>query len=267
MNRVHPVAASGFEAQAEAYDRARPSYPPEAIAWLAESLRIGRGRTVIDLAAGTGKLTALLADLGADLAAAEPVSGMRQMLRARLPGVPVVAAVAESLPFASGSVDAVTVAQAFHWFDPDRAMSELGRVVRPGGGLGLLWNARERTADWVDRVWSVMDRVERHAPWRDDRDPAREPAGGQRWSELFLAGSGAWSGFTEATFFHSQPLSHEGVVDRVRSVSHVAALPPAEQAGVLDEVRQILRQHPDTRDQDVVEIPYRVDAMYAVRLS
>ena len=133
MGEVHEVAARGFGSGAVAYDRARPSYPPEAVAWLAEKLGIAPGRRVVDLAAGTGKLTGLLAEAGADLVAVEPVTAMRDRLRQRLPAVPLLAAVAESLPFASGSVDAVVVAQAFHWFDARQAMTELGRVVRPGG--------------------------------------------------------------------------------------------------------------------------------------
>ena len=159
------------------------------------------------------------------------------------------------------------MAQAFHWFETSEALVELGRVIRPGGRLGLIWNARERSADWVDQIWTVMDRVERHAPWRNDHEPAGSPAWGARWSALNRAAGGIWSGLTEATFFHAQALSHDGVVDRVRSVSHVAALPADRQAEVLGEVRRILREHPVTRDRDLVEIPYRVDAMYAERVA
>src|SRR5215831_12983114 len=133
MHEIHEVAASGFGAQAAAYDRARPSYPPDAVRWLAEALRIGPGRRVADLAAGTGKLTALIAGLGADLIAIEPVAAMAERMHARLPSVPLIAGVAEALPLAANSLDAVVVAQAFHWFDAEVAMAELARVIRPGG--------------------------------------------------------------------------------------------------------------------------------------
>ncbi len=265
MSEVHEIAARGFGAQAAAYDRGRPSYPPDAVRWLVTRLRIGPGRRVIDLAAGTGKLTALLAGSGADLVAVEPVGAMRDVLRARLPDVPVVAGVAEALPFAASSADAVTVAQAFHWFDARRAMADLARVVRPGGRLGLIWNERDRSHAWVDAVWSVMDRVERRAPWRDHRDGRGGP--GESWSERGLAGRDGWSPWTEATFFHVQRCTREQVIDRFRSVSHIAALPPARQRAVLAEVAAILDGHPDTRGRTALGIPYRVDALYAERLS
>ena len=261
MSEVHEVAARGFGAEAAAYDRARPSYPPDAIAWLADKLGIAPGRQVIDLAAGTGKLTAPLAETGADLVAVEPVGSMRERLHERLPKVPVLAGVAEALPMADKSVDAVVVAQAFHWFDARRAMDEIAQVVRPGGSLGLIWNARDRSLEWVDQVWSVMDRVERHAPWRDDR----EGGGGERYP----AGpnDSNWSPWVEATFFHVHQSSHEDVIDRMRSVSHVAVLPPDRQDRVLGEIRTILAEHPQTRQSATVGIPYRVDVMYAKRLG
>jgi len=270
MGEVHEIAARGFGAEAVAYDRARPSYPPDAVAWLAEKLRIAPGRRVVDLAAGTGKLTGLLADAGADLVAVEPVAAMRDRLHQQLPAVPLLAAVAESLPFASGSVDAVVVAQAFHWFDARQVMTELGRVVRPGGRLGLVWNARDRSLEWVDRVWSVMDRAERKAPWRDGPwDGAAEPGASTRRSTRRPAGTGTggWSPWVEATFSHVQRSSHEEVVDRMRRVSHIAVLPPDAQQSVLDEIRTILRENPATSDKTTVGIPYRVDAMYTERLG
>lgn len=272
---LHAVAQAGFGAQAGAYDRARPSYPPEAVAWLTANLDIGPGRRVADVAAGTGKLTALLAPAGADLVAVEPVSAMLARLRNRLPTVPALSAVAEALPFAAGSLDAVVVAQAFHWFDAGRALPELARVVRPGGRLGLAWNARARTGGWADQVWAVMDQVERQAPWRDDRaagqDAVPAPAGadaGQRWSERLITGGpgSSWSQWTEAAFYHDHALAPEDVVDRIRSVSHVAALAPGPQAEVLEEIRTILREHPQTAGRDRLALRYRTDVMYAERL-
>ncbi|MGI9004622.1 MAG: class I SAM-dependent methyltransferase [Streptosporangiaceae bacterium] len=272
---MHSVAAAGFGAEAGAYDRARPSYPADAVRWLTASLGIGPGRRVADVAAGTGKLTALLAPAGADLVAVEPVGAMLARLRARLPGVPAVSAVAEALPFAADSLDAVVVAQAFHWFDSVQALAELARVVRRGGRLGLAWNARARTGGWADQVWAVMDRVERHAPWRDDhaagQDGLPAPAGADRrlrWSERLITGDAdsPWSPWIEATFYHDHAATPADVVDRIRSVSHVAALPPGRQRAVLDEVRAILREHPQARGRDRLLIRYRVDAMYAERL-
>lgn len=252
---VHEIAATGFDAQAGAYDRARPSYPPDAVAWLADALQIAPGATVADLAAGTGKLTRLLAPLGADLLAVEPVSGMGAVLHESLPSLPLVAGTAEALPFAAGSLDAVTVAQAFHWFDADTAFAELRRALRPGGRVGLIWNARDRSEDWVDRAWSIMDRVEKRAPWREH----------EQWHDSALGARPGFGPLHEETFRHEQRLTSDGVVERFRSVSHIAVLPPAQQEQVLAEVRAVLDTHHDTRGRDEVTIPYRVDGYWCER--
>ncbi|HEX8802631.1 MAG TPA: class I SAM-dependent methyltransferase, partial [Acidimicrobiales bacterium] len=149
--RVNP-AALGFDANAGDYERGRPSYPAEAVALVVGRGGIGPGRRVLDLAAGTGKMTRLLLPTGADVVAVEPVAGMRaalERLAAASPGLEVLDGTAENLPLPDGSVDAVTVAQAFHWFDPPVALAEMRRVLRPGGHLFLVWNVRDREHDWV----------------------------------------------------------------------------------------------------------------------
>lgn len=161
---VHEIASSGFGREAEAYERSRPSYPPDAVAWLVNHLQVRRGSVVADLAAGTGKLTRLLLPTGASVIAVEPVPAMHQVLHRLLPTVPAVAGTAETMPIKSASLDAVCVAQAFHWFDADAAFSELARVLRPGGRVGLVWNARDRDIDWVRRVWAIMDEVDGQRP-------------------------------------------------------------------------------------------------------
>ena len=254
---VHDVAKLGFDREAEVYERSRPSYPPEAVAWIVENLRIRPGRVVVDLAAGTGKLTRLLLPAGASLVAVDPVVGMRDVLRRVLPTVPVAAATAEALPFGAGSVDAVCIAQAFHWFDAARAFAELARVVRPGGRVGLLWNARDRAVDWVDQVWSIMDGVEKHAPWRDH----------DRGGDKGLHERPGFGPLHQATFRHEHATTPAGVVERIQGVSHVAVLEPAEQAEVLDRIRHILATHPDTKDRGELRIPYRVDCYWLERVE
>ena len=252
---IHEVAEEGFGREADVYERVRPSYPADAVAWLVDNLGLGPGRTVLDLAAGTGKLTRLLVPVGGVVLAAEPVDGMRRRFVAAVPGVPVVAAVAEALPVSDASLDAITVAQAFHWFDPERAFDEFARVLRPRGRLGLIWNARDRSSDWVNEVWSIMDRVEKRAPWRDHEQgdsAAPRPRGG-------------FGPLHAETFRHEQSITPEGVVDRVASVSHVAVLPPAERRRVLDEVRGVLADHPDARGRSELRLPYRVDVYWYER--
>jgi SAM-dependent methyltransferase len=252
---VHEVARQGFGSEAETYERSRPSYPPDALAWLVDNVGITAGATVVDLAAGTGKLTRLLAPSGANLVAVEPVEGMWRVLVEIVPGVPVVSGTAEALPFPTGTLDAVTVAQAFHWFDAEAATAEFARVLRPGGRVGVIWNARDRSRAWVDQAWGIMDRVEKRAPWRD-HEHWRDSAGGE------------WPGFGplhEGTFHHEQRCTPDGVIDRFRGVSHIAALPPDERDAVLDELRELIATHPETRGQSELALPYRVDAYWCER--
>jgi SAM-dependent methyltransferase len=251
---VHEVAAAGFNDAAD-YEAARPSYPPDAVAWFVDNLQLGPGARVVDLAAGTGKLTRLLVSSGAELIAAEPVAGMRDIFRASVPGVPVLACTAEQLAFRDAALDAVTVAQAFHWFDHERAIAELARVVRPGGRVGLVWNARDRSVEWVDRVWSIMDRVEKKAPWRDH----------DNWRDSAFRDMPGFGPLHEGEFRHTQTVTPEAMVQRVASVSHVAVLPDGERAAVLDEVRDLLASHPDTAGRADLGVPYRVDCFWFER--
>jgi len=252
---VHEVAEEGFGREAEVYERVRPSYPADAVSWLRSNLRLEPGRTVLDLAAGTGKFTRLLVPTGAVLFAAEPVEGMRRSFAAAVPGVPMIGAIAEALPIARASLHAVTVAQAFHWFDADRAFDEFARVLRPRGRVGLIWNARDRSSDWVNEVWSIMDRVEKRAPWRDH----------ERWRDSALGDRPGFGPLHSATFQHEQPITPDGVVERIASVSHVAVLPAAERERVLDEVRTVVAGHPETRGRTDLRIPYRVDVYWCER--
>jgi SAM-dependent methyltransferase len=252
---VHEVAAAGFS-DAGDYEAARPSYPPDAVEWFVEHLRIAPGRRVVDLAAGTGKLTRLLAPTGADLVAAEPVAGMRDIFRASVPDVPIIASTAEQLAFRDGSLDAVTVAQAFHWFDHDRAIAELARTVRPGGRVGLVWNARDRSVDWVDEVWGIMDRVEKRAPWRNHDE----------WSDSAYTDLPGFGELHSARFRHLQSVTPDAMVRRVASVSHVAVLPEPERTAVLDEVRTLLATHPNCAGRPQLSVPYRVDCFWFERI-
>jgi SAM-dependent methyltransferase len=251
---VHEVAAAGFDDPRD-YEAARPSYPSDAVTWLRANLRLEGATRACDLAAGTGKLTRLLVGSTSGLFAIEPVPGMRAVLRGLLPDLPIAAGAAEALPVATARLDAVTVAQAFHWFDFEAAVTELARVLRPGGRLGLVWNARDRSREWVDLVWSVMDRVEKRAPWRDH----------ENWRDSAARSMPGFGPLHDAQFFHEQALGPNDVVRRVASVSHVAVLPDPEREAVLDEVRGILATHPDTRGRASVAIPYRVDCFWTER--
>jgi len=156
-DEVHSRARS-FDAAAEAYERGRPGWPPEAIEIAARRLGLERGAAVLDLAAGTGKLTRRLAGRFGSVTAVEPLAGMRAVLEERIPFVRVLAGTAEAIPLGDASVDAVFVAEAIHWFDPAAAVAEIARVLRPRGGAAVLYNR----LDWQDEATS----------WRAEADVA-----------------------------------------------------------------------------------------------
>ena len=236
---VHEVAARGFRS-AQAYERARPEYPEAAVAALVTALSLGPGTTVVDLGAGTGKLTRSLVPTGARLVAVEPLAGMRSELARAVPAARVVAAPAEALPLAGGVADAVVAAQAFHWFSGAEAVAEIHRVLRPGGCLGLVWNELVWSLPWVARLGAILDPLAGSVPrfrtgrWRRSLDR----------SDLF--------GPLEARRFpHSRPLGRESVVEWVATTSFVAVLPEEEKAGVLRRVAAAVSAEPEP-----VDVPY-----------
>ncbi|HEU4384737.1 MAG TPA: class I SAM-dependent methyltransferase [Anaeromyxobacteraceae bacterium] len=250
---IHPAARAGFAAGAEIYQRSRPDYPAAALEWLARELALGAG-PVLDVAAGTGKLTRQLRPLAPHLVAVEPVAAMRRVLSAALPGVSVVGGRAEALPFRSAWAGAALAGQAFHWFDGRAALEELHRVLWPGGGLGLLWNHRDESVDWMRRLTEIVEPVAGDAP--------RFRSG--RWREAFAA-QDLFGPLQEATFDHAQTGSPELVVERVASISFVAALDESRRESLLDEVRRLLATHPDTCGQGAIRLPYRTLACWARR--
>jgi SAM-dependent methyltransferase len=230
---IHP-SARGFEAAAADYDHARPEYPAAVAGWLVERLELRPGRRVVDIAAGTGKLTRLVAVSGAHVIAIEPVAGMRSRLAAALPRVQLLEGVAEDIPLGDGSVDAATVGQAFHWFDGDRALAEIHRIVRPRGRLAVVYNRR----DLEDPLHASIEAI--ISPLRGET-PAHRLG---RWRAAFDR-TRIWKEVDELELAHVQQLDREGVVRRVASTSFIAALPSDQRADVLDQVRALVRRHPE----------------------
>jgi SAM-dependent methyltransferase len=228
VSRIDPVAAAGFARAADVYERARPSYPDEAIAWIVAQTGLGPGGVVVDLAAGTGKLTRLLVPTGAQVVAVEPVREMRDKLAATSPGAEALDGTAESLPLTDGSADVITVAQAFHWFEPDAALPELHRVLRPGGLLVLVWNMR----DLDDPLQAAIEEL---------LLPFRRSAGAQRYGvwRAPLERSPLFGPSTEASFRYDHPSTADDLCDRVASTSFIAAMEPGERDRLLVRVRAL----------------------------
>lgn len=252
-DRIHESAARGFEAAADRYERGRPGYPDEAVATLVRELGISEGRDVLDLGAGTGKLTELLVPSGALLVAVEPVAAMRAALVRNCPTVTVLDGTAEAIPVADASLDAVVVAQAFHWFDGERALAEIRRALRPGGRLGLIWNVRDETSEWARRVTAIFDRLSGNGPrYRD-----------LRWREAFER-TATFGPLRHVAFSHAHEVTPDAFMDRVLSVSYVASASEDDRARVVDEVTALLRSDPELSGRDVVAVPYRTDVYWCV---
>jgi ubiquinone/menaquinone biosynthesis C-methylase UbiE len=225
MSSIHPTASTGFSRAAEAYERGRPDYPQAAVDWLAGELDLRPGVTVVDLAAGTGKLTRALLPTGATVVAVEPVAEMRALID----GAETVDGRADAMPFPEEWADAITVAQAFHWFANDESVREIARVLKPAGALGLIWNGRvhddplqaeidELTRELATEVTTLYDDA-----WRGA-----------------IEASGLFGPLAESTFEHAQELDEQGVVDRVLSTSYVAVAPAAQQSAIEARLREVV---------------------------
>jgi len=245
----HPDWAHSFGGVAEAYERGRPSYPTEAVAWMLGD----PAQVVLELGAGTGKLTGVIAALGHDVHATDPDPAMLAILERQLPGVRTAQASAEEIPLADGSVDVVVAAQAFHWFDLDRALPEIARVLTPGGRICLVWNARDEKIPWVRRLGALIG----------TQDQLRDPAEALIFSELF--------GFVEdRAFTHWQTIDRRSIRDLVLSRSNVAVLGEQERAAKLDEVLAFYDEF--GRGMDGMQLPYvakcyRADVLVPSRAS
>jgi SAM-dependent methyltransferase len=222
---IHEAASRGFSREAAAYERGRPGYPSAAFTWLIAALDAGPGRVVVDVGAGTGKLTRHLQTSGAEIVAVEPVAAMRELLETGVPGVRTIDASAESLPLGDGSVDAVVVGQAFHWFDGPRALAEFHRVLAPGRRLGLIWNRRREDQPLQHAIETII------APYRGSA-PSHKSG---NWRRAFEETS-LFELVDELAVAHDQDIDRDILVDRVASTSFIAALPEDERADVLTRV-------------------------------
>ena len=233
--------AASFAGVADAYERARPGYPEDAVRWLAGS----RPCDVIDLGAGTGKLTRSLVALGHRVTAVEPLEPMLDRLRASVPGATAIGGSAEVIPLPDASADVVTCAQAFHWFDHEIALAEIARVLRPGGRLGLVWNARDDGEPWVTRLTEAMGEL---------------VAG--RVVEEVVPSSTLFEPFEQATFSFVQRLDRTALRDLVLSRSYCAVRTEEERAPVLAAVDAIF----DEQAADgTIDLPYLTECFRAAR--
>jgi SAM-dependent methyltransferase len=240
------VQAASFGSVAATYTAVRPGYPGSAIRW---GLPPG-ARVVLDLGAGTGKVTEALLALGLTVHAVEPDERMLDELRRVAPAAHAQLGPAEAIPLPDASVDAVCVGHAFHWFGPS-ALTEIARVLRPGGTVALLWNLRDDATDWVARFGTLIalgaqdsTRYESPSPFTENDDftaPVRQ------------------------TFAHTQRIDRAGLLALAGTRGFVLALPADRRREVLAEVAELVDTHPLLAGRDQFELPYVTEVWRAVR--
>lgn len=240
---LHPAAAAGFECNAADYELARPDYPPDAVKLLVDRLGLTIGTTVVDVGAGTGKLTRLLEPTGARVVAVEPVAAMREQLRRAVPEVEVLDATAGAIPLADRSVDVIVCAQAFHWFATAEVLAEFARLLPPGGWLALVWNTRDQSVPWVRGFTEILH------PWEGDRP---DHYSGE-WRSVFGPGV-PFSALETASFGFEQPMTPALLVSRAASMSFVGALDDPNRAEVLGRVLALGEEQGES-----FVLPYRTD--------
>jgi SAM-dependent methyltransferase len=227
---LHPLAAN-FAGVADAYDRGRPDYPPVVADALAAELSLSAGARVLDLGAGTGKLTRALVAAGFDVIAVEPQAPMREILAASVGEERVRAGTAEAIPLEDEAVCAVTVADAFHWFDSARAVREIARVLRPRGGLAVLSTVPDFTgASWAHDVGRLVAGSRPSHPFHD----------GPPWHGALHA-SGGWTEEREIRVTVSQRAEPERLLDWIASFSWIAAMAQPERVEILARVDALVQ--------------------------
>ena len=255
MTSIHHLAAEGFSAGAASYVAGRPDYPPEIEEWLAQDLRLTKGKTALDLAAGTGKFSPRLLATGATVVAVEPVREMLDQLIRQFPQIDARSGSAQHIPLDDDTMDAVVCAQSFHWFATSEALQEIHRVLKPGGSLGLVWNVRDESVPWVAALTRIMKPFEGDAPRYHS----------QKWRNAFPAQG--FSPLREKRFLHRHTGPPEQVIiERILSVSFMAALPPDQQKQVTSQLRHVIETYPELAGKSEVTFPYETLACVCTKL-
>lgn len=225
--------ATSFALVADSYERGRPGYPEDAVRWLVGD----EPCDVVDLGAGTGKLTRSLVELGHRVTAIEPLPEMLELLPAAAPGAFAILGNAEVIPLPDAFADVVTAAQAFHWFDHAVALPEIARVLRPGGRLAFVWNTRDDREPWVAKLSETIGSES------IERVDAQDPVGN----------SGLFGPVESTTFSWVQQINRETLRDLVLSRSYCASKQPAAREEILIEVDRLFDEHAVDGE---LELPY-----------
>ena len=257
-----------FGSVAADYDRYRPAPPPQTLDWLIPP----NASAVLDLAAGTGAVTRLLIGRAPRVVAVEPDERMRAVLAARCPEAEVLEGRGEDIPLPDASVDAVVIASAWHWLDPDRAVPEIARVLRPGGALGVIWVSRDSRVDWVAEFNGLM-REAREADRgpggpspdsgaADGRGTGDGTSGRRRRREVTFPPGSPMSPVEEFTVEYSLPMTKDDLFGLLGTYSGVITLDPAKRAGFSQRARDFL----DFQQWEQTDLPMICRCLRSTRL-
>jgi SAM-dependent methyltransferase len=238
-----------FGSAADVYDAYRPTYPPEAARWMVGDAPV----RVADLGAGTGIFSRVLAGLGHDVVAVEPDHDMARRLAEVSPGVTVLEAPAEKIPLPDASVDAVTAAQAWHWFDNDAARAEVARVLRPGGVVARISNWEDVSVDWVEEWWGAVGGKRRNRQTQVDRSG--------RFGDNWVRFGRLFSEPERERFPHGVDRDADELVGYITSRSHYLIADEDEQRRIVETTREVAGRLPAR-----FELPYVAVASRARKL-
>ena len=244
--------STSFGTASGTYEHGRPDYPSAAVEWMLQPVRHDdRALRVADIGAGTGKLTRVAVELGAEVVAIDPDPAMLAELRAQVHGVPTFVGSAERMPLPDASVDALLFGQAWHWVDPAAGSAEAGRVLRSGGVLGLIWNLRDDSVPWVARLTEAMHGS--HAEQLLAEDGVRVEA--------------PFSGLEERTWSWTRRMGREALLAMAASRSYVITAAEADRGRILDAVGELFdaNRRLDGDGAEVVDLPYRTRAFRGIR--
>ncbi|WP_087544157.1 class I SAM-dependent methyltransferase [Acinetobacter sp. WCHA29] len=254
---LHPSAQKGFSLGAELYQQVRPSYPPEIVVWLQDQLKVGENSTVIDLGSGTGKFLPFLLQTQAKVIAVEPVTAMREQLEQRYNTVECLQTSSDQLLVKDESINAIICAQSFHWFSNIETLKEMYRVLIPTGHVGLLWNQRDITVDWVK---ALADEI---VPFEADTPRYHS----EKWKQVFEQQQ-----LFQFNGLQTFQLKHTGTVEqvvskRLLSTSFIAAMPEHQQQQLKARFEQIVFDFTGQTAQDQIDFPYTTFAYHFQKIA
>lgn len=243
---LHPAAEQGFASAAELYQRVRPDYPQQIVDWLRDDLNINTQSSAIDMGAGTGKFLDYLKQATANIIAVEPIAEMLEQLKIVHPEVQTQQASSDQILLNSNTVDAILCAQSFHWFANTQTLSEMHRLLKPSGHLGLVWNQRDESIDWVKALADLIQQFEADTP-RFHRG---------EWQNVFEQ-QHQFKFISKKCFVQHQVGSVENVVSqRLLSTSFIAVMPQAQQLQLKQQFEDIVQQYTGKQAQDEIAFPY-----------